>query len=281
MLRADHAIAAPAKKSQPGRKRNLEALALLGLGLALVPALTFWGVVGYPVSLIDFRLRQLGFSEEAGIQRCQSCNLQDADLRSLPLQGARLQSARLERANLRGADLKRAELGGANLEGADLRGADLSNAGLGGANLAGADLRGAQLAAAVTYGGGVSLRHARIDGKTRLTPGLRAAWALESGQPAGVLRGIALSGGYLAGCDLKGRDLRGCILPHSILVGSDLRDADLRQAQFARDYSTAVRAARIGSIYDAHTRWPAGFQPEQHGLRRVPHDWKPEPPKGR
>jgi uncharacterized protein YjbI with pentapeptide repeats len=281
MLRADHPIAGPAKTSQPRRKRNLEALALLGLGLALIPALTFWGVLGYPVSLIDFRLRQLGFSEEGGFQRCQSCDLQDADLRGLPLKGAWLQFARMDRVRLGKARLHGVHLDGAQLHGADLRGADLSNAGLSMADLSDSDLRGADLRFVDPFPMGVMLRGATVDRTTQMSPGLRLAMKIQSGQADVDLTSKNLTGCNMSDVDLRGRDLTDSQLPYSIVLAADLRDANLRWANIQHYYGSLPESSPKRAVYDEHTRWPMGFIPDEHDLRQVSHDWKPAPAKGR
>jgi hypothetical protein len=63
---------------------------------------------------------------------------------------------------------------------------------------------------------------------------------------------MELGGMGLAGLDLRGADLRGTDLRHTDLSGTKLRSAKLR-----------------GARYDAHTCWPAGFDPAKHGAVRV------------
>lgn len=61
----------------------------------------------------------------------------------------------------------------------------------------------------------------------------------------------------LTQADLRGADLRRADLYGANLTGADLRGADLREARL-----TAVHFR--GARCDEHTRWPAGFHPEQH-----------------
>jgi hypothetical protein len=51
------------------------------------------------------------------------------------------------------------------------------------------------------------------------------------------------------GCDLRAADLRGVNFDGCDLTGADLTDANL-----------------VGVFYDDMTRWPAGFNPEEHGV---------------
>jgi|APSaa5957512535_1039671.scaffolds.fasta_scaffold100586_1 hypothetical protein len=100
---------------------------LIGV-LALSGICTGWGgsVQAYdPVDLVHLKTTR----------DCPKCELADADLFLLNLQGANLAGANLAGADLRGANLKEANLSGANLTGADLRGIALDDADLTGARL--------------------------------------------------------------------------------------------------------------------------------------------------
>jgi uncharacterized protein YjbI with pentapeptide repeats len=62
------------------------------------------------------------------------------------------------------------------------------------------------------------------------------------------LRRVKLRGAKLQGWDPRGSDL----------CGADLTDTDLRTIGLHRVFRTVTR-------YDAHTRWPQGFDPQRHG----------------
>lgn len=97
--------------------------------------------------------------------------------------------------------------------------------------LAGADLRGAALS-------GADLQHA-------------------------TMRGVILQKADLHLADLTGADLRGADLRAANFRGADLRGTDLREARLYRaDFSH--------SLFDAGTKWPAGFDPDTcGGMRHV------------
>ena len=77
--------------------------------------------------------------------KCEYCNLGEADLQGVNLTSAYLKGGDLENVNLQGANLTGVDLRYANLTGANLQGANLTNANLTGANLQRADLTGANL----------------------------------------------------------------------------------------------------------------------------------------
>jgi hypothetical protein len=62
---------------------------------------------------------------------------------------------------------------------------------------------------------------------------------------------------------LRGRDLRGEDLAGAFLVNTDLSDSDLRGVDLSG--ADLENACLRGALYDAHTRWPAGFDPTRHG----------------
>ena len=84
-------------------------------------------------------------------------------------------------------------------------------------------------------------------------------------------------------CGLRGADLRGANLGEAHLSGADLRCADLRGADLrgawlldeCATYRTVGErflwaATNLqGARYDRHTRWLAGFRPQEHGARPV------------
>jgi hypothetical protein len=71
-----------------------------------------------------------------------------------------------------------------------------------------------------------------------------------------------------AGADLRQAflplaPLHAAILDHAHLQQANLQRADLRGADLrGTDPSAALLR---GAIYDSHTRWPSGFDPERHG----------------
>lgn len=111
------------------------------------------------------------------------------------------------------------------------KGADLQAAALAGANLAGADLEGTNLARADLAG--ADLSHVRM-------------W---NGN---------LERANLHGARLIGADLRGVQLDFANLGGADLTGATLEKKGFEP-------AELTGARYDVRTRWPKGFDPQQHG----------------
>ena len=190
--------------------------------------------------------------------RLWCADLSRADLSEADLRGADLTGARCAQAKLPGADLQGARLSGVNLSGVDLTGANLRGACLAQANLRGADLTGADLT-------GAELSGATWDARTRW-PGSPHHRSIGP-QHGGVLRRVA-------GLDLSGFDMTkvgfvrvracGVVWRGAVLREVDLRGARLEGADFtgSRFVDCQLRDAR----YDARTRWPAGFDPTEHGL---------------
>ena len=79
------------------------------------------------------------------VAKCSRCDLSNADLHGLRLQGADLSRAYLRDANLSGTDLDLGTLEGADLARANLSTTDLTGTNLSGANLTGANLDGAKI----------------------------------------------------------------------------------------------------------------------------------------
>ena len=78
---------------------------------------------------------------------------------------------------------------------------------------------------------------------------------------------LILSGAYLARAQLRAANLR-----HVYMRGGDLRESDLREADLTgADLGEADLAGADlrGARYDRYTRWPAGFDAEARGARRV------------
>ena len=86
------------------------------------------------------------------------------------------------------------------------------------------------------------------------------------------LRRAVLARADLCGADLRGADLRSADLAETNLACACLRGATLRGADLA---GACLRGADLagadfrGARYDARTDWPAGFDPEARGARRV------------
>jgi uncharacterized protein YjbI with pentapeptide repeats len=108
------------------------------------------------------------------------------------------------------------------------------------------DLRGAQLASAPFHS--ADLRGAVLDDLS--------CWS--AGPPYTDLGEASLQGASFKGARLYGADLRGAQLMKAKLTGADLSSAVLAGANLA------------GATYDAKTRFPEGFDPDTHGLLRVP-----------
>jgi hypothetical protein len=138
------------------------------------------------------------------------------------------------------AKLERAALPGAPLAGADLRCADLRRTNLRGAHLQRGYLKGASLAFADLTG--ADMRGAQM-------------WIAD-------LTGAHLERADLTGANLHMARLRGADLRHATLRQADLRGANLTGSDMTG--ATLTRA-----LYDARTRWPAGFNPRRHGAVKV------------
>jgi uncharacterized protein YjbI with pentapeptide repeats len=129
---------------------------------------------------------------------------------------------------------------------------------------------------------------------TKLEPKWRRVWELlVRGGEERDLRGIDLRGAELALVRLQGAhfaraDLRWAFLEKADLRGADLRGADLREADLRGADLTGVdlahadlrRVRLTGAAYNSRARWPAGFDPAQHGAVLTPQaaqDPKPTP----
>jgi hypothetical protein len=66
------------------------------------------------------------------------------------------------------------------------------------------------------------------------------------------------AGEVLLQTDLRGRDLRDADFTGAVLRGVGFRTSRLDGARF------------YGATFDARCRWPAGFDPREHGARRAP-----------
>jgi hypothetical protein len=183
--------------------------------------------------------------------------------RGADLRHARFYSVSLPGVCLEGADLSHAHFLGTDLHRADLRGADLSRACLMNADLRDADLTHANLAAAQLHGTklqGASLRGADLRGACLTATDLQNAdltGADLTKATLQLLHGLNPEQQQLLGKPAP-TSLAGADLTDAILIGVDLLDVDLLGATLSR-----ARA-------DARTRWPAEFDPHQHGIEIPP-----------
>jgi hypothetical protein len=106
----------------------------------------------------------------------------------------------------------------------------------------------------------------------------RAHPGQSGGSPGGVDASVAdLSGSRLSGCILhgarlakailKGADLTHADLTRAVLQGAILRGAKLQGANMTAADLTGVDLK--DALYDNHTHWPSGFDPQQHGALEV------------
>ena len=106
---------------------------------------------------------------------------------------------------------------------------------------------------------------------------LRVYWITKKQHSQPELLGVVIPGSPDKGPQLRTARLRRARLSGHALRNADLRGADLREADLSRadlagaDLTGAKLAgARLeGAHYDSHTRWPAGFDPRQHGAMLV------------
>ncbi len=100
---------------------------------------------------------------------------------------------------------------------------------------------------------------ANLDGAVLIFPPL----------PGADLMGASLSGANLDSVDLRHANLSLTTLSDASLRGADLSRADLSNANAdGSDLRRAdlTRVTLTGALYDASTRWPAGFDPIKHGM---------------
>jgi len=113
-------------------------------------------------------------------------------------------------------------------------------------NLAGADLAGENLA-------GAEFESVILSGADLTEATLTRARLVRAQLVNARLSRADLTGATLREASLSGARLNGAVLTNANLVGADLHGADLTAAQLA------------GARYDGRTRWPAGFDPREHG----------------
>jgi uncharacterized protein YjbI with pentapeptide repeats len=182
--------------------------------------------------------------------------LEQVELSGSDLSGARLVEVRMANAQLGRASLQQTDLSGADLRQAAFRGANLSGVRMVGAIAAHADLRNAQL-------GGADLSRANLDTATLVDANLERA----------TLRSARLRSADLRNARLRQASCRSADFTQAILDQADLSAADLEEATlFAADLRGAVlsgavlhRADLRAARYDARTRWPEGFSPDEAG----------------
>jgi CheY-like chemotaxis protein len=108
-------------------------------------------------------------------------------------------------------------------------------------------LRGVDLAGVALYSANLEradLREANLQGASLLGAVLRRARLQQANLRDATLYSADLWGASLSQADLRGTDLRGAIVEQANLSGALL----------------------VGARYDRQTRWPAGFDPNAHGL---------------
>jgi hypothetical protein len=93
--------------------------------------------------------------------------------------------------------------------------------------------------------------------------GLNSADLAEARLVGAVLRKAQLAGANLANADFTGADLTRVCLRGANLSGARLTDAKLYAADFS---GTVLKGTRLdGAGYDWRTRWPDGFDANEHG----------------
>jgi len=156
--------------------------------------------------------------------------------------GARLSDARLTKADLSGSNLSKSHLARVDLTSVVARLTDwklttfeectLDQVDFQRANLHRADLRGSTMERADLRG--VNLSRANLEGVN--------------------LCDALLDNADLRRADLRGATLARCRFDGAVLHGADLRDTDLASARLK------------GALFDEHTIFPEGFEPEKHGM---------------
>lgn len=81
------------------------------------------------------------------------------------------------------------------------------------------------------------------------------------------LSGAGLRGAKLAHADLEGADLQHADLTHAALPGANLRGAKLQGATLTGADLTDADLKDL--LYDVHTRWPEGYDPQKEGALLV------------
>ena len=142
-------------------------------------------------------------------------------------------------------DLSKTQLDHTDLSVVDLHGASLNWADLSESSLVDSDLREANLV-------GAKLINANLEG---------------SELARAILNGAALTGANLKNCNLQGADLNWADLSEADLTGAILSGAMLGWANLER--ADLTDATLTGAQYNAYTRWPEGFSPQEAGCVNV------------
>ena len=123
---------------------------------------------------------------------------------------------------------------------------------------------------------GMELSGAVFDGSNLVNAHFEGATLCNASFVKCFLYGASFCEAHAVKADFRGADLR----------GADFKDANLKQACFdeadlSRDAlngatellgadqtgASVVRAKFDGAVYDSRTKFPAGFNPKQHGMR--------------
>lgn len=170
------------------------------------------------------------------------CHAPRSNWASAYLAGARFCGVNLQGADLRGCYCRGADLRSLDLRGADLRGADLSQTDVRGANFRGADIAG------------VCWHQSRGDRNTQFPSHANLEnLGIQITHPSAQWSGLNLNR-----ADLRYLDLSHANLTQTLLLRADLRSTNLGQAILSE-------AELSGSIYDAKTQFPEGFNPVASG----------------
>jgi uncharacterized protein YjbI with pentapeptide repeats len=278
-----------------GRVTGAGWAAALGLGLLLGAGLYLWAHdekkgwgdlgEGIAVSVVvaialmsvqrdaDERIREETVHRDEQLREADERQRKAAERDSLQLTLTLQESSR-------GIVLAERDLSGFFLANKDFRGADFHRANLTRADLRNADLRringvGSQFDGAKLHR--ANLRRGYFDAPQPRPASFRRAVLFQADLRGALLSGIDFTDSVLAGADLRNAllssglfrraDLGGANLAGALLENADLREADLSAARLCR---ADLKGARFeGARFDATTRWPAGFDPKEHGLRKT------------
>ena len=199
-------------------------------------------------------------------QRCNACNLNDADLVHAQLNNADLKEASLKRANLNHAKLNNSDLSNSDLSFSNLQGASLQGANLTGAKLFGADLRGADLTNAKLSVG--ALAEAHWEGAIGIEPGIQSHAELHNAGVDAAQTGRWGEAETLFGLAIKQSPNNGMSwvargIARSQLVKDDLAAADWSYAaalfknQGSEDWAEQLNSAAVSIKKRRHLQQPS------------------------
>jgi hypothetical protein len=135
-----------------------------------------------------------------------------------------------------------------------LAGVDLSGAALAGVNLGGLDFHSARFDGATLAR--AWLLECNLSGASLCKASLDRAWCAGACFREANVQGASLAGANLRGCDCRKTDLGEANLTGATLDGADLCGANLS--------SSILKGASVARArYDAHTRFPSGFEPAE------------------